>query len=828
MCFIYFILIAKLLFSANAQVIPNIYINTSTIGTTKQKSEPIFNDFKKTESSQNVGVGGQVLYQFTIPSLGYPTDIKLSTCEGSNFDTYLVLFDRNPEDPVTATDENGTMIIQNPTAIAESANDILCDNSINHATLFVALNEGTYFVLVTGDGDAYGKFNLSLTGTPKYERTIPPWSLDRIDQRYLPMDNEYSVTTTAEDVLIYLIDSGVNIDHDEFEGRVKVGYDFVRYTKSDTPDCTGHGTHTAGLIAGKTFGVAKKATIVSLRVYGCSNRATVSSIVDALQWILAHSKSNCFLKRCLVALMVANYQEPSSVLKSILKGFVHRQIPVIVPAGDHNARIKKKDACGVFPANHTDFITVGATTRSDSQAHFSNIGDCVDLYAPGVSMISAWHSSNNAAVSFSGTKQATALVTGVVAILLSINNGLNAAEVKHFLSSVSTPNIPTSALRNESTRLVYVRSVPTDRGPIPLEGFVQLQMTIQVNFSSCNTGKPLFELFRETLSEITDVEVNDIAMTCEPVISNEIRPFVWNDFDDRTNKLISWTKQINQVLNINVLLTAMERKASRAFTRLEQKLATEKENIEEKVTFKFKVTTMPWAIDSKEIIYWGAPTHTASEQPTFGNGIIIAITMSAVVILCVIGVTSWLWHRRVTKKDEIESMIGSADMDKGPIHFHDFDDDSSGKLKVNRSFRNLAVLRGSNGSKMLKTCDGNNGLTSMSSFTRRGDHEAEVGNSIRIQSFGPEAFAGINLLADDDDKQKREAENDQNWRARTPGRMNSILAGDIQVNDIEVQSMDGEAFAMLMNMGSRNNIVNDINGDKNNRTRHGILDDNAP
>lgn len=827
MFYIYFILIAKLLFSVNAQEIPRIYINTSTIGTTKQISEPIFKDFKKTESSENVGGGGQMLYQFTIPSVGYPTNIQLSTCEGSNFDTYLVLFDGNPEDQIATTDENGTMIIQNATAIAESANDILCDDSNKHATLFVALNEGTYYVLVTGDGDAYGKFNLTLTGTPKYERKISPWHLDRIDQRYLPMNNEYSVTTGAEDVLIYLIDSGVNIDHDEFEGRVKIGYDFVRYTESDTPDCTGHGTHTAGLIAGKTFGVAKKATIVSLRVYGCSNRASVTSIVNALHWILAHSKSNCFLNRCVVALMIAKYQEPSSVLKSVLKGFVHRQIPVIVPAGDQNANIKKKDACVVFPANHTDFITVGATTRSDSQAHFSNTGACVDLYAPGVSMMSAWHSSNNATVSFSGTKQATALVTGVVAILLSINNGLNAAEVKDFLSSVSTPNIISSAFGNESTRLVYVRSVPMDRGPIPLEGFVQLRMTIQVNFPSCNTGKPFFELFRKTLSEITNVEVNDIALTCEPVVSKEIRPFVWNDFDDRRNKLMSWTKQINQVLKISVLLTAMERKASRAFIRLEQKLANEKADIEEKVTFKFKVTTMPWAIDSREIIYWGAPTYTASERTTFGIGIIIAIGMSVVVVLCVLGVTAWLWHRRVTKKDEIESMIGSADMDKGPVHFQDFEDDNSGTLKVNRSFRNLAVLRGSKGGKMLKTCDENNGLTSMSSFIQRGDCKVEADSSIRMQSFGPEAFVGINLLAEDDDEQKREAENDQNWRARTPGRMNSILPGDIQVNDIVVQSMDGEAFAMLMNMESQDDIAIDNNGDENNRTRHGVLNDKA-
>lgn len=827
MFYIYFILIAKLLFSVNAQGIPSIYINTSTIGTTKQTSEPIFNDFKKTESSENVGTGGQKLYQFTIPSVGYPTNIQLSTCQGSNFDTYLVLFDRNPEDQITTTDENGTTIIQNATAIAESANDILCDDYIEHATLFVVLNEGTYYVLVTGDGDAYGEFNLTLTGTPKYERMIPPWHLDRIDQRYLPMNNEYSVTTTAEDVLIYLIDSGVNIDHDEFEGRVKVGYDFVRYTESDTPDCTGHGTHVAGLIAGKTFGVAKKATIVSLRVYGCSNRASVTSVINALHWTLGHSKKNCFLNRCVVALMVAKYQEPSSVFKSVLKGFVHRQIPVIVPAGDQNARIKKKDACVVFPANHTDFLTVGATTRLDNQAHFSNTGTCVDLYAPGISLMSAWHSSNNATVSFSGTKQATALVTGVVAILLSINNGLSAAEVKDFMSSVSTPNIIPPAFANESTRLVYVRSVPQDRGIIPLEGFVQLQMTIQVNFSSCNTGKPFLELFRKTLSEITNVEVNDIALTCDPVVLNEIRPFIWNMFVAWTNRLMPWTKQINQVLNINVRLTATEREASRVFAVLEQKLGNEKADIEEKVTFKFKVTTMPWAVDSREVIYWGAPTYIASEQPAFGIGIIIAIAMSVVVIMCVLGVTTLLWHRRVTRKDAIESMVGSADMDRGPVRFDDFDDDNSGTLKVNRSFRNLAVLRGSKEGKMVKPGEENNGLTSMSSFIKRGDCEGEVDNSIRMQSFGPEAFAGINLLVDDDDEQKREAEDDENWRARTPCRINSILPGETQVNDIVVQSMHGEAFAMIMDLESQNDVVNNNNRDENNRASDGVLDDKA-
>lgn len=825
----FYAFLALFLTFSDAQTISTIYVNTTTVGITPQTSDPIFRDFKKSDVSDNVGLGGQVLFQFNVRPSDHPTNLRMSTCDGSEFDTYLVLFDRDPNDFIAKTNENRT-IVQNATAIAESANDILCDESNDHAALFVTLNKGTYYVLLTGDGAAHGKFNLTLSGTPKFETTISPWHLDRIDQRDLPMNNEYSVTNPAEDILVYLIDSGVNIDHEEFEGRVRVGYDFVRYTEAGTPDCTGHGTHLAGLIAGKTYGVAKKASIVSLRVYDCSNRASVTAIVNALHWVLAHSKSSCFLNRCVVALMVANHREPSSVMESVLEGFVQRQIPVIVPAGNHDDGIGHEgDACDVFPAaKYPEFLVVGATSRTDGRASFSNGGPCVDLYAPGVGITSAWHSSNNAVASMSGTTQASAIVAGVTAVLLSINNGLSAPVAQDFLSSVSTPNVVTSMPEDANSRLVYVRSVPTDRQRIPQEGFVLLRLTVKANFTSCGDGDPRLKLFRETLSEITKVNVNNIEVACEPIEPVNSRAIAWNFTDSRAKLMMLSLRQRKQAFNIEVVLTVTERKVSSAFVRLERKVESEKEDFEETVVFGFEVTNMPWAIDSREIVYWGAPTFVVTETEGRNVGIIIAIVMAVILVICVIGVTAWLWHRRITRKDEIVSMVGSADMERGPVEFRDYDDDDDRKLKVRRSFRNQSGLKGSNEPNESKS----KGLTSISSFI--GKDSSAVDNSMRIHSFGPEAFAGMNTLSDGDDA-KNEAENDDNWRENNIRPLNSTVAGNdnddssqMTMDDLMVKSLDGEAFAMIMDMESQGDIVLGEDGNDSNGNGNGNRDDTNP
>ena len=230
----------------------------------------------------------------------------------------------------------------------------------------------------------------------------------------------------------------------ELDGRVIAGYDFVRYTNRSTPDCIGHGTHVAGLLCGKEYGVAKGVTIVSVRVYGCSHRASVTAIVNALHWVLAHTTKLGVVDRSVVALMVSIRDEPPSVFRSVLNEFVRKQIPVIVPAGNHDpAAPETGNACDLFPAQMEDFITVGASAPGDGRAPFSNFGPCVNLYAPGANIHSAWHSSTNASRVMSGTTQATAIVTGATAVMLSMNIGLKAPVLSNILFSVSTPDVIT-------------------------------------------------------------------------------------------------------------------------------------------------------------------------------------------------------------------------------------------------------------------------------------------------------------------------------------------------------------------------------------------------
>ena len=271
-----------------------------------------------------------------------------------------------------------------------------------------------------------------------------PWGLDRIDQRTLPLSGSYTTANPGSGVSAYVIDSGVLASHTEFGGRVAAGWTAVA-DGLGTGDCNGHGTHVAGTIAGKTYGVAKSATIIPVRVLDCNGSGFNSDVVAGLDWVATHHQSG--------TPAVANMSlgsTASAMVDAAVQGLLNDGVTAVVAAGNSAA-----DACNSSPARVPDALKVAAAESADRQASFSNFGTCVDLYAPGVGIASAGIASTTAAASMSGTSMATPHVAGAAAAVLSRSPGLAPAAVASQLVSASTPGAVTASGAGTPNRLLY-------------------------------------------------------------------------------------------------------------------------------------------------------------------------------------------------------------------------------------------------------------------------------------------------------------------------------------------------------------------------------------
>lgn len=260
------------------------------------------------------------------------------------------------------------------------------------------------------------------------------WGLDRIDQRALPLNGAYEYDTSGAGVRVYVVDTGVAAANAEIAGRVAAGFDTTGGANG-TEDCNGHGTHVSGTIAGTTYGVAKEAVIVPVRVLNCAGQeARNSAIIEGLNWIFQDHLPGQPAVVNMSLVMNASDSIDFAVRQVIADGVV-----VVVASGNSGDSLSGSgNACLYSPARVSEAITVNASTSADDDASFSNYGPCTDLYAPGVGIVSGWIGAPSATNTRSGTSMAAPHVAGAAARILSMNPSMTPAQVQEFLRSTAS------------------------------------------------------------------------------------------------------------------------------------------------------------------------------------------------------------------------------------------------------------------------------------------------------------------------------------------------------------------------------------------------------
>lgn len=275
-------------------------------------------------------------------------------------------------------------------------------------------------------------------------QTGATWGIDRIDQRARPLNSSFIYSNTGSGVRVYIIDTGIRITHKQFGDRATYGYDAVDGSLP-ADDCNGHGTHVAGTVGSSTYGVAKGVSLIAVRVLNCSGSGSNSQVIAGINWVTKQKQAG--------VPAVANMSlggSASSTLDTAVQNSINAGVTYAIAAGNSNA-----NACNYSPARVGAALTVGAITSTDARASYSNWGTCLDLFAPGSSITSAWNTSDTATYTISGTSMASPHVAGVAALYLQSNTRASPATVANALINNVTANVVTNRGTGSPNRLLF-------------------------------------------------------------------------------------------------------------------------------------------------------------------------------------------------------------------------------------------------------------------------------------------------------------------------------------------------------------------------------------
>lgn len=292
-------------------------------------------------------------------------------------------------------------------------------------------------------------------------RSKVPWHLSRVSQRDLPLTGSYPYNMSGschsnKNVLIntYVVDTGIDVDHSEFEGRATW---LANFADDEDTDCQSHGTHCAGLIGSRHFGVCKDTNLFAIKVLDCRGYGSYVGILKGLEHVYKHhsqqlkelekKKENVKLRSVVSMSLGGGY---SSAINMVVEKLLSNDgIYVVVAAGNEDS-----DACNVSPASAKGVLTVMASDKDDNRAYFSNYGSCADVYSPGVDIVSTIPDNKHA--KYSGTSMATPIYAGVVNHYLNMFPDLSSEELREKILSDATKDHISDNKDETNNLLVYL------------------------------------------------------------------------------------------------------------------------------------------------------------------------------------------------------------------------------------------------------------------------------------------------------------------------------------------------------------------------------------
>ena len=316
----------------------------------------------------------------------------------------------------------------------------------------------------------------SVTGAGS-DNSVSSWGLNRIDQRNLPLDNLYEWTTDGTGVTAYILDTGILPTHNDFGGvggRASIGFDAYG---GNGIDCHGHGTHVAGTVGGNEYGVARKVKLVAVRVLDCGGSGTWAGVISGIDWVRLNAVKPAVANMSLGGGL-------NSAVNDAVTNAINAGVTFAVAAGNSNGA----DACLSSPSSTPKALTVGATDINDARASYSNIGTCVDLFAPGSSITSDYYTSTTATATMSGTSMASPHVAGVAALYLSANTTATPAQVESAIEGAATQGKVTNPGTGSPNLLLYSRVVVAGGNSAPTASFTNSCSNLDCSFNASGSG----------------------------------------------------------------------------------------------------------------------------------------------------------------------------------------------------------------------------------------------------------------------------------------------------------------------------------------------------